>query len=643
MKRRLLSFDAFDRIEKNSLSNAAYELTEAEHLLSNLLETGSVSLHCYDQSNVVYELSDGTYVRADYAFQEGRIHFSNIEHIVIDEHTYEQSMKSAISDMLESLLNDDEAKADSCFQRYLEMAAPKMKYMHGRKKKDATDKMSCNMRGNMKESTEDPEVADREKIDSEKSDAAKKAHLRNPAARLKAKATKTKHKDKIKQAHDNPAWKTAQKQVDHAKKLGKKNARIKPQRYEEWIATAENVLDYVDVKTNGPAMQESVVDRNHHGEITSIIMPASQMRSEGKILSYKWQGLKTDVKVLREQARGLASVGDFQRAVTDVKRYNNLSDNAKLEETIGHLVEAFPSVLYLTQEELAKTIADALEQAGVGNYDDQICNFMAEGILRVAYDSYPDRAARITSLANASIPESTEDAYLAFQDIVNTFYTHVDESMTLEMKVFEDLHEAFVDIRREALDAGMDGIRNDASQYMEQLEAVLSGEIKPSLRLAEQAAAYIVLFIETNLESEVWNVVKQPYTTLVGEHPDMAKKASTSYTPSRDASGNWGDPAPALDDEGGSYKNGGAKKMRDHSWGNKGGKDTYPDLSNPTLPKAGDFTMKGEKGVDKEGDSSLGQWQSSDTFPGITNPYLPKSVKKHVNSDNRVDDVEAKV
>ena len=65
----------------------------------------------------------------------------------------------------------------------------------------------------------------------------------------------------------------------------------------------------------------------------------------------------------------------------------------------------------------------------------------------------------------------------------------------------------------------------------------------------------------------------------------------------------------------------------------------WPSLSNPHVPKPfGDYTMKGEKGADKDWNNGLDMWQSGDTWPSLQNPYIPKSVKVHVNSDNRVDD-----
>lgn len=616
MRRKLISYEAFNRLEKDSLSNAEHELSEAESVLSNLLETGPLSLHCFDKANVVYEMGDGTYVRANYKLVDNKISFENIEHIVIDEDSFTKTSKGLIRDMLEALANDDEAKANTSFDKYMEIASPKMKYMKGRRSKTAGEKMVSNMKY-MGEGT-----------DEDKDDKGGFPFFK--------KGKKGKFgKDK------SAASDKAEREVERAKDMGGK-MKCKDKDMKEWRNVASNVLSYISFTNIVPGIQESKLVKNDLGDVSAVVVPNAQSRNEGKILAYKYKGLKSDVKVLREHGLQLANNAEFQRAVADVKKYNNFSDNDGLEESIGNLVGQFPSVLYLTQEELAKTISAALENAGEHNFDDQRCNFMAEGILRVAFEAYPERAHRVVSLANATLPES-EDAYVAFQDVVRSFYPAVDEQMAVEMRVFEDLRNVFVEVRRAALENDHDIIRTDASRYIEKLESVLDGSAHPDVTLAEQAAAYIRYLVETNLESQTWVISKQPYTTLTGEHPDMAKKAAYSYAPSKDFSGDWGDPAPALDDEGGSYKSGGAKKMRNNSWGNIGGKDVYPSLQNPNIPKSGDWTIKGEKGVDKSTDDAFGQYQSGDTVPVLSNPYVPKSVKLHVNSDNRVDDVEAKL
>lgn len=638
MKRKLLSYEAFNQIESTSLTHAAYELSEAEGLVSQLLETAPVKLHCFNQSRVVYEMADGTYLRADYVIKENKVNLTNIEQIVIDEDSLNNSMKSCLKELVEALANENVATANTKFKKYMEMASPKMKFSAGRRDKSCCDKMASNAKGNMKEGF-DPDVLETDKKDEKKSKAARFGHSKNPGARKKAALTRKHHKSKIDSTHDNPSWKSAKDQVKKLKKAGKK-ARIKPQRFDDWTKVAHNVLDYVDYMELAPAISEALVGRDKSGDVTALQIPSTQVRAEGKVLDYKYKGLKSDVKVLREQALLLSTSPDFQKSVADVKRHNNLSDNDGLEESLNTLVARFPMVLYLTQGELAKVVAEALNNIGVANFDDQTCAFMAEGILRVAFGAYPDRANRIVHLSGNKLSEGDFDT---FQNIGKTFYPQVDEAFQLEMRVFEDLRDVMVDVHDAALEAGSKDLCEEVARYVEKIDEVISGKAKPNLSLAEQAAAFLTILVETNLESGSWEVVKQPYTTLVGEHPDMAKKATHSYAPSKDFTGDWGDVAPALDDEGGKYGGAGAKKMRSHSWGNVGGKDTYPSLDNPVAPKPGDFTMKGEKGVDKSTDDGLAQWQSGDTVPGLDNPYVPKSIKPHVNNDNRVDDVDAKL
>ena len=78
-----------------------------------------------------------------------------------------------------------------------------------------------------------------------------------------------------------------------------------------------------------------------------------------------------------------------------------------------------------------------------------------------------------------------------------------------------------------------------------------------------------------------------------------------------------------------------SKQLRDKAWGQEGGNDVFPSLNNPYIPKSfGNYTMKGEKGVDKEkGDFSA---DSKDTFPKLNNPYVPqaKGTKKIMENIN---------
>jgi hypothetical protein len=123
-----------------------------------------------------------------------------------------------------------------------------------------------------------------------------------------------------------------------------------------------------------------------------------------------------------------------------------------------------------------------------------------------------------------------------------------------------------------------------------------------------------------------WNVSNTPHLTVNGDHPDMAKKASHSYTPSKDSRRRLGRRCTGHRSGQHDYKSGKHAKHHEERLVGSGRRqgDVFPKLKNPYIPKPfGDYTMKGEKGVDKDNkDWSL--WKSGDTWPNLQNPYVPK-------------------
>jgi hypothetical protein len=95
----------------------------------------------------------------------------------------------------------------------------------------------------------------------------------------------------------------------------------------------------------------------------------------------------------------------------------------------------------------------------------------------------------------------------------------------------------------------------------------------------------------------------------------MNDKARHGYAPASDFSGDWGDSLPQISGDKVGYKGGAPEETRNRSWGNKGGNEVWPSLTNPYIKQGGDYTMKGEKNVSKNHDTEgLTQWQSGDTW-----------------------------
>jgi hypothetical protein len=303
-------------------------------------------------------------------------------------------------------------------------------------------------------------------------------------------------------------------------------------------------------------------------------------------------------------------------------------DDDKVNETLEEIVGRWPSVLYLTQNELSILVAEALEVTGVLNFDDHICDSLAESVLKTAFTAYSEKASKVLSLAGAGATDTFEE----FSLVVDKFYPHLDESSVLEMQVYVDLYDALRTVNQVA---GSMLLKRESAHHLDDLAAVIEQRIAPSLEIAVAAAEWLNNLAETNLESGDWSISNSVHTTVNGDNPKMAQNASKGYTPSSDFSGDWGDTAPVSDGQ--SYKNDLANQMRNNSWGNIGGDGVYPSLNNPYIPAPfGDYKIKGEKTIDLDSDQ-LAINGGGDTWPSLQNPYSPKSENPVMNHGREAD------
>lgn len=587
MKRKLIEYDVFKRIEKSSLSSAERELAEAEPVLANVMQVEALSLHCYGPEDVLYQTPDGSFVHANYSVQDHHVTFDNIEQLVINEDSEKQNSRQVIASMLDSLLEGNDQKASAQLSEYLSMPITRRLFKEEKipffvKKKDKD--------------------GDDEDKDEKKSPFGKK--------KGKFEFGKKGKKDK----------------KDPDKKLGKLKKEKAKKVFGEWSRLCRNVSEYINMKTYGPVLRESVAKHDETGNVVAIRVPTIHVRNEAALKEFDWNTISTKCKMLRSGAKPIAEDINFCKAVAEIKRHNALSDDSALQEAIESVVSKWPQILYLTQNELASVVKEALSVANASNYDDTTCTFIAEGILRVAHNAYVDRVNKIMNLAGVQPCTDCDDKYAQFKETVDEFFPTLDESDQLGMQVFVDLYEAIRQVHVLAGQERNDKLQTEASERLDTLSAVIRQEIEPTTEIAQDAADWLEDLVETNLEMSGWSVSNTPHTTVQGDHPDMAKKARQGYAPASDFSGNWGDTAPVSD--GKSYHNGLADEMRSKSWGNIGGNETYPELNNPYVPKPfGTYTMRGEKGVDKSGSGDmLSQTSNKDTWPDLQNPYVPKAV-----------------
>ena len=82
MKRKLISFDAFKKIEESSLINAQNELIEAEEVLAKAFGVDELKLFTFGESDVTYQEPDGSFVHASYKLDKDQLILENLEQLI---------------------------------------------------------------------------------------------------------------------------------------------------------------------------------------------------------------------------------------------------------------------------------------------------------------------------------------------------------------------------------------------------------------------------------------------------------------------------------------------------------------------------------------------------------------------------------
>jgi predicted hydrocarbon binding protein len=577
MKRKLISFDVFKKIEEASLTKAQNELIAAEEVLSKTLGVEDLKLFTFGESDVNYQAPDGTFIHAVYSLDKEQLVLENIEQFVIEESSEEIASRDLLDKFVDSLLEDNQARAEQQFEQYINSSIYKRQV-------------------NMTEAKES----------KSKKEERKNKFLAFLASKGKLHGKKKGHKKPGKM---------------YAKKM--KQSMVK-----EWVGLCENVYGYLEFKSFGPIAAQSRVKLDQKGNITGIAMPTLEKRNEAKVLSFDWKCTDAESTVLRAKGKKLSENQNFVKMMADLKRYNNVVDNVALEETLEAVVTKWPSVLYVTETELATQIRECLEIANVTNFDDEMCQFMAEAILRTAHNTHVEKVQKIAKFAGATHDvsptcESCDDAYLEFQMLVDDYFLKLDETTESELQVVADIYRAMHEIHRMSLESGDEMTKSHAESFLSECASMLNKESVIDLAVIEEMTHYLADFLESNMpmaSADGWDATNSNvHHTMNGAHPHLDWIAKQTDATASKYNGDFDGISPTSD--GKIYSKALSAELKDHGWGNMGDDNTYPSLSNPYNLKNADYKMKEKSVIDDNEDWGL--WQSEDTWPNLKNPYVP--------------------
>lgn len=591
MKRKLIDFDAFQKLKTESLTNTQQELEAAAPLLARALELDGLTLESFGPEEALFESLDGDFVHAKYSMNNGYVQFDNVEQLVLNEETETAKSREVISNMIDKLIESDEQAAGELFSEWLGL--PRTKRIFNEVKKLRV-------------------VPIRKKVGGKTKIVGYKKARWN--------VTPHSHENSGKTLRRMRGKKIAQRKMPQGLKkfLAAKRERVK-KTIGEWNVIAENVLGYVDLTVNGPAIDRCQVLHNEDN-VVGVRVPTLRLRNEAKLLKFNWKTMNTDVVVKRNEGKKVHENAEFVKEIADLRKFNAVSDNKNVEESIERIAANFPVVVYLTESELAAEVKTALESVNATNYDDETCRFLAEGILRTVHDNFVDRVAKIVKLAGAEINEEASDKYSEFKTVAEAFYAKVDESAALEMQAYVDVYEALRQVHELAKEEGNQEVALETASHLDALLPIVSNKTEMNADLLGEAAEWLYDIVENTMGDE-WKV-SEPVVTADGEHPDVVKKGKQSQSP---AEMHGETPAAHHTSDGKEYAGAAAKELEGEGWSNLGGEGVYPSLENPYVPSAEVPKIVGEKDVDSDSEQ-LAQWGSTDTWPSLQNPYNKASV-----------------
>jgi len=580
MKRKLIDYDVFKQIERKFLQTAEKELSEATDAIAAALGKDNMALFGITENEATFATDQGTLVHATYIVDDTKLLLENIEELVVDETSQINEGKSILDKMVDSILDDNKNAASDLFSSYFSLPYIRVNLQEGvinEAKKHGKGKMPPQLLAYFKKK------------------AAKKSH-----------GKKDDKREELMKKH------SSKKMMNLSKKATAKMVK-------EWASVSKNVLDYVDFRTFGaPTLSETVKDKL--GNVVAIAIPRSQIKNEAKMLSFNWKTLNTNVMHQRDLMKMLAHNAHWGLACKDMKKCNAMSDASKLQETIENVVAAFPSVIYLTEGEIAKLISDTLVKEGVKNFDDDSCSFLAEGVLRTCYENYKDKVNQIFKLADMF----ESDSYEGFKRASEVMIEKLDEVANTEKMAFEDTYKALNSLAGLAEHFGDTSIKHEIAGFMGDIENALTGKKAFDLDVLEEAAAMLKAAANLPMSGD-WHVSDKVGHTVTGDVEAIAKYAKIDGTPGKYASTR----SPFVSD-GKSYDKQGVEDLK-QGYLTQDGNDVYPNVKNPYVPKAGDFKIHGEKAIESDSDV-LGHDDGPDTWDKLKNPYIPANGMTLANS-----------
>lgn len=542
----------FEQLVENSFDKIENELKESTEYLNEIF--GTTFEYCFTNENYViyYSPQSNKYLKTTYSINENEqnIHFENFEIMKIDGQSLNETKKKKIRKIVDALEKNDEEEAEEAWKEWIDNFSIK--------------EITINV------GKGDPSI-----------NSMKPKFLKNQKSpKGKIKGTLLKGDETTKKA-GVPSDTCMPENLDVLPNYKKIVERI----YE----TAKKLEKDMDIEP------EIDIESDDEGPV-AIKIPTSKKKKFAQKKGTEAKKIKKKIKSKRQKCKICDPNEETIEKISQMKKMKNSGE--EIDEMVIETITEYPELLYMTKTEIEEIVENCLTISQESNWDDELCEAIAEDLHKTAYNTYINNAYEIAKTAEglgviSMEEEVSDDDYEAFTEVSERLVNYIiNEDKKLE-KSLRNLSSL--------LETASNVLENDAQAAYENdlLEEEIDDYI--SSRLLQLSAQ-----LETNIKNNTINeeLVQHVVGELIhgdGKYGSLLGVSKNDYDLNKNAKIEpWGHFRPNQDMDKDDYNKFGQQKGAD---------------SNPMAPKA-----KSSKDLDLDDDD---RW--SDLKGADSNPMAPKA------------------
>ena len=473
MQSRIIDHGVLEQIEKRSWKKMEAELREAAQQLRKVYGI-DFSLASVNEDYVLFRSDrDNEYLKARYNFTDrGTIRLESLERLVVSEASKKKARKEIIGKMVDGIADDDKEKANEAWAELVrrfplsEMVKSKAGKGDVRggdpAKADNADEENQASQGRARANKKGAVRGDEEMPAAGNAPKGELATLGAVDPSLEENASLlpnfTKIISRIIEAAKEVADEVLEDDVEKVKVTKKAKKHEEPDGDEgdddegDFGGKSDEDGDEGEGDEDGDEPEEKKekkskkAKKDDKDDVEAIEIDTTEKAKDAEKQNEACKCRRNKIAEARGAFAKACKGEKFKDRIKKIKGLNNTNDEEGLSEALSDLVVTTPSLVYVSREELVGVIRDIFESDKVDNWNAELCEDIAFGLRKLAYNTHVDRSFDVVRGAAldgvVSLDEEvSDDDYEAFENVSSRFFENIYEKRAKQVKALNDLSE----------------------------------------------------------------------------------------------------------------------------------------------------------------------------------------------------------